>query len=158
MNLWLTEYIRVGCLENIFPFTSNPNIQINSGSQKLKFIQFQKQNLIFLFLCRENDHPQRRRRSQRSFVEAPLVSPPHICIKSAENETVIDKCLVYTKAMKSLTIEAKLKSATNQGNESNPNDWCSYPIGKVCLISNLQKKKGKKKSQNLIMCRNVNLL
>lgn len=88
----------------------------------------------FFYYYREteqlNEPPQPRRR--RRHIEPPKVEPPHICTqKMGVNNTMhIDKCLVYTKDMKSLPIDAKLHSAINQENETNAAEWCRYPIGK----------------------------
>lgn len=60
-----------------------------------------------------------------------LVEPPHLCTKSrnAEGVDVVDRCHAYTENSKSLTVQATLRSATNQENDTHSADWCNYPLG-----------------------------
>lgn len=73
-------------------------------------------------------------RQRRAIKDAPYVEPPHICTQSKANPSVIERCQVYTKDIKSLKIhDVTLHSAVKQEHE-NESLWCSYPVGK-CLNS-----------------------
>lgn len=60
-------------------------------------------------------------------VEKVLVEPPHIC-QTAENPTETATCHVYTEDSHKITINAKLRGATNQENETHSAEWCKYPL------------------------------
>lgn len=79
---------------------------------------------------------------QRREVRPPLVEPPHICTKKEkelQTNFTISRCLVYTKEMRTLSVDAILHSATNQENDTNSAEWCRYPIGKVPFDSYTQR-------------------
>lgn len=61
-----------------------------------------------------------------------FVEPPHLCTKRRNDDgvDVIDRCHVYTEDSRSLTVQATLRSATNQENETHSAEWCNYPLGK----------------------------
>lgn len=92
---------------------------------------------VFFFISREPEQsngPSQPRRHRRDIKE-PQVEPPHICIEKLDGDNYhIEKCLVYTKEMKTLPIAATLHSAINQENETNAAEWCRYPIGKFSVI------------------------
>lgn len=60
-------------------------------------------------------------------VEKVLVEPPHIC-QTAENPDETATCHVYTEDSHKITINAKLRGATNQENETHSAEWCKYPL------------------------------
>lgn len=68
----------------------------------------------------------------RRQIEQVFVEPPHLCTKKVNDKgvEVLDRCHVYTEDLKSLTVQATLRSATNQENETHSADWCNYPLGK----------------------------
>lgn len=73
--------------------------------------------------------PQNRdRRNSNNFP----IEPPHLCERGTSDDGVKDvvtKCHAYTEDSKSLTIQATLRSATNQENETHSAEWCNYPLG-----------------------------
>lgn len=68
-----------------------------------------------------------------------FVEPPHICHISAENgQEVVDICHVYTQKDSKIKLDALLRGAINQENETHTAEWCNYPLGKKkinCLIN-----------------------
>lgn len=60
------------------------------------------------------------------------VEPPHLCLKSIDSsgKEVIEKCHVYNEPeVTSLKIDAALRGAINQENETHSAQWCNYPLG-----------------------------
>lgn len=74
--------------------------------------------------------------AERADLDKVLVEPPHLCSKIVfSNGTEhIDKCHVYTSDLGSLTVNATLRGATNQENETHSAEWCNYPLGKRYFI------------------------
>lgn len=77
-------------------------------------------------------------RHRRNVQVAPVfVEPPHICQTStshldSEHPTI---CHVFTEDTHNIDIQAKLRGATNQENETHSAEWCRYPLdGFQCHI------------------------
>lgn len=69
-------------------------------------------------------------------VEKVYVEPPHLCTKKV-NETghsYIDRCHVYTTDLKSLNVQATLRGAINQENDTHSAEWCNYPLGECFIV------------------------
>lgn len=67
----------------------------------------------------------------RREIEQVFVEPPHLCLKKVDengNEH-IERCHVYTSDSDSLKVDAALRGATNQENETHSAEWCNYPLG-----------------------------
>lgn len=64
-------------------------------------------------------------------IERVYVEPPHLCTKKVNDkgEDVIDQCHVYTEDSEDLRVQATLRSATNQENDTHNAEWCNYPLG-----------------------------
>lgn len=77
-----------------------------------------------------NEYATSNERGKRE-VEQVYVEPPHLCTKTvnAKNEDVIGHCHVYTEDSGDLTVQATLRSATNQENDTHSAEWCNYPLG-----------------------------
>lgn len=82
----------------------------------------------------QNDYASSERGKRE--VEFPRVEPPHLCSKkkNENGQYVIDQCHVYTADSKSIIVQATLRSATNQENETHSAEWCNYPLGKYLEI------------------------
>lgn len=78
----------------------------------------------------KNDYSSERGKRE---LEPVFVEPPHLCSKkkNGNGEEVVDRCHVYTQDSKSLTVQAILRSATNQENDTHSAEWCTYPLGKL---------------------------
>lgn len=76
----------------------------------------------------------------RREVEQVFVEPPHLCLKKVDDNgnEYIDKCHVYTSDSDSLKVDAALRGATNQENETRNAKWCNYPLG-TCELPNPRK-------------------
>lgn len=73
-------------------------------------------------------------------VQDKLNQPPHIC-QTAEDSSETTTCHVYTRDAHVITINAKLRGATNQENETHSAEWCRYPLdGFMCHIPPRQAK------------------
>lgn len=72
------------------------------------------------------NRPRRLTDPERVYVE-----PPHICTKQLNSTgfPYIDKCHVYTSDLDHLDLDAVLRGATNDNNQTNSTDWCNYPLG-----------------------------
>lgn len=63
------------------------------------------------------------------------VEPPHLCTqKIIDGKPVIDRCHVYTNDLDSVKVQASLRGATNQENETHSAEWCNYPLGKYGTV------------------------
>lgn len=59
-----------------------------------------------------------------------FVEPPHLCTQTiVDGKPVIDRCHVYTTDLDSVKVQASLRGATNQENETHSAEWCNYPLG-----------------------------
>lgn len=78
----------------------------------------------------QNEYAASNERGKRE-IERVYVEPPHLCTKKVNDkgEDVIDKCHVYTEDSEALRVQATLRSATNQENDTHNAEWCNYPLG-----------------------------
>lgn len=75
----------------------------------------------------------------RRQTEAPA-APPHLCEVSelADGTTRVDRCHAFTPSRRAVTVQATLRSATNQENETHSAEWCTYPLdGFQCQVPTL---------------------
>lgn len=61
------------------------------------------------------------------------IEPPHLCQTTEDDleNNKPSKCHVYTSDTKSLKVQAILRSATNQENDTHSAEWCRYPLGEL---------------------------
>lgn len=83
----------------------------------------------------QNEYATSNERGKRA-IERVYVEPPHLCTKTVneKGEDVIGKCHVYTEDSEALTVQATLRSATNQENDTHNAEWCNYPLGQYDLF------------------------
>ncbi len=78
----------------------------------------------------QNEYAGSNERGKRD-IEQVFVEPPHLCTVKLndEGEEKLDQCHVYTEDSEALTVQATLRSATNQENDTHNAEWCNYPLG-----------------------------
>lgn len=88
----------------------------------------------------QNEYATSEERGKRE-IKPVYVEPPHLCTKTVneKGEDVINKCHVYTEDSDTLPVQATLRSATNQENDTHSAEWCNYPLdGWKCNIPKQQ--------------------
>lgn len=73
---------------------------------------------------------------QRRETDVPA-APPHLCEVShlADGTTRVDRCHAFNPSRREVTVQATLRSATNEENQTHSAEWCTYPLdGFQCQV------------------------